>query len=97
MSGSAEFRKAHLKFNLNINITIRSSTGFLNCPPYINNYIGLYIPQDIAFAGFNNDPVSTIVEPNLTTVNYPAYEIGEVNERLTAASAHSPASYWPTE
>lgn len=42
---------------------------------------GIRIPQDIAFAGFNNDPVSTIVEPNLTTVNYPAYEIGEVAAR----------------
>lgn len=42
---------------------------------------GIRIPQDIAFAGFNNDPVSTIVEPNLTTINYPAYEIGEVAAR----------------
>ena len=38
---------------------------------------GIRIPQDIAFAGFNNDPISKIVEPNLTTVNYSGYEIGE--------------------
>ncbi len=38
---------------------------------------GLRIPEDIAFAGFNNDPVSKIIEPNLTTVNYPGYNIGE--------------------
>lgn len=36
------------------------------------------IPGDIAFVGFNNDPVSTIVEPHLTTINYPGYEMGEV-------------------
>ena len=36
------------------------------------------IPGDIAIAGFNNDPISRIVEPNLTTVNYPAYQMGEV-------------------
>lgn len=42
---------------------------------------GIRIPHDIAFAGFNNDPVSTIVEPNLTTVNYPAYEMGEIAAR----------------
>ncbi|MCW3110924.1 MAG: transcriptional regulator, LacI family [Segetibacter sp.] len=37
---------------------------------------GIHIPEDIAFVGFNNDPVSNVVEPNLTTVNYPAYEMG---------------------
>jgi LacI family transcriptional regulator len=38
---------------------------------------GLNIPRDIAFAGFNNDPISKIIEPNLTTVNYPGYNMGE--------------------
>ncbi len=38
---------------------------------------GLSIPGDIAFAGFNNDPVSTVIEPNLTTVNYSGYSVGE--------------------
>jgi LacI family transcriptional regulator len=37
---------------------------------------GIRIPEDIAFVGFNNDPVSHVVEPNLTTVNYPGYEMG---------------------
>lgn len=39
---------------------------------------GIRIPEDIAFVGFNNDPVSTVVEPNLTTINYPGYTMGEV-------------------
>jgi len=38
---------------------------------------GIAIPQDIAFVGFNNDPLAKVVEPNLTTVNYPGYEMGE--------------------
>lgn len=38
---------------------------------------GMDIPGDIAVAGFNNDPVSTVVEPGLTTINYPGYEMGE--------------------
>ncbi len=42
---------------------------------------GLAIPQDIAIAGFNNDPISGLVEPNLTTINYPSYEMGEVAAR----------------
>jgi LacI family transcriptional regulator len=39
---------------------------------------GLKVPEDIAVAGFNNDPLSKVIEPNLTTINYPGYEMGEV-------------------
>jgi len=42
---------------------------------------GITIPNEIAFAGFNNDPVSKVVEPNLTTINYPGYEMGETAAR----------------
>jgi LacI family transcriptional regulator len=42
---------------------------------------GLRIPQDIAFVGFNNDPVSKVIEPNLSTVNYSGYEMGQVAAR----------------
>ncbi len=42
---------------------------------------GYSIPHDIAFAGFNNDPISKIIEPNLTTVNYPCYNMGEMAMR----------------
>jgi LacI family transcriptional regulator len=42
---------------------------------------GLHIPRDIAVVGFNNDIVSTIVEPMLTTISYPGKEIGEVAAR----------------
>ena len=38
---------------------------------------GIKIPEDIAFAGFNNDPISKVIEPNLTTVNYSGYHVGE--------------------
>jgi len=39
---------------------------------------GIRIPHDIAFIGFNNDPVCTVIEPNLTTINYPGYKMGEM-------------------
>jgi LacI family transcriptional regulator len=42
---------------------------------------GIRIPEDIAIVGFNNDPVSKVIEPNLTTINYPGYEMGEVAAR----------------
>lgn len=52
-----------------------------NCAAYCLQTLkeaGVKIPGEIAFAGFNNDPVSRIIEPNLTTVNYPCHEMGEV-------------------
>jgi LacI family transcriptional regulator len=43
---------------------------------------GVRIPQDIAFAGFNNDTEAKIIEPNLTTVNYKGYDMGEVAAKI---------------
>lgn len=40
--------------------------------------LGISVPGDVAVVGFNNDPVSIVVEPNLTTINYPGYQMGEV-------------------
>lgn len=39
---------------------------------------GFRVPHDIAVVGFNNDPISTVIEPNLTTVDYPGREMGEI-------------------
>ena len=43
---------------------------------------GIKIPEDIAFAGFNNDPASCVIEPNLTTIDYKGYEMGEVAAKI---------------
>lgn len=42
---------------------------------------GYRIPEDIAIVGFNNDAISKIVEPQLTTINYPGIDIGEIAAR----------------
>lgn len=42
---------------------------------------GIRVPQDIAIVGYNNDPVCLIVEPNLTSIQYPGYEMGEIAAR----------------
>ncbi|WP_209329246.1 LacI family DNA-binding transcriptional regulator [Lunatimonas salinarum] len=38
---------------------------------------GVRVPEDIALVGFNNDTISRMVEPNLTTISYPGYLMGE--------------------
>lgn len=39
---------------------------------------GFSVPDDIAVVGFNNDPVSQVITPNMTTINYPGQEMGEI-------------------
>jgi len=42
---------------------------------------GVNIPEDIALVGFNNDAIGKMVEPKLTTVNYPGLDMGEIAAR----------------
>ena len=42
---------------------------------------GLAIPADIAIVGFNNDAISKLIEPALTTINYPGIDVGEIAAR----------------
>ena len=44
--------------------------------------VGVKIPADIAFGGFNNDPTSCVIEPNLTTIDYRGHEMGEVAAKI---------------
>jgi DNA-binding LacI/PurR family transcriptional regulator len=43
---------------------------------YILKRHGLKIPEDIAVLGFNNESIGKFVDPSLTTIDIPAYEIG---------------------
>jgi len=42
---------------------------------------GIRIPEQIAVVGFNNDTISKIVDPQLTTINYPGKDMGEITAR----------------
>jgi LacI family transcriptional regulator len=42
---------------------------------------GISVPEDIAIVGFNNDPICKIVEPTLTTIDYPGEDMGEIAAR----------------
>ncbi|TKB95715.1 LacI family DNA-binding transcriptional regulator [Pedobacter cryophilus] len=43
---------------------------------------GIKIPKDIAFVGFNNDTITKVIEPNLSTIDYKGSEMGEVAARV---------------
>jgi DNA-binding LacI/PurR family transcriptional regulator len=40
------------------------------------------IPEEISIIGFTNEPVSEFIEPSLTTVSQPSYEMGRVAAEL---------------
>ena len=42
---------------------------------------GVRIPEDIAVVGFNNDAIGKLIEPALTTINYPGERVGEIAAR----------------
>ncbi|HMG66973.1 MAG TPA: LacI family DNA-binding transcriptional regulator [Chitinophagaceae bacterium] len=41
----------------------------------------IVIPDDIAIVGFNNDAIGKLIEPALTTINYPGKDMGEIVAR----------------
>lgn len=43
---------------------------------------GKNIPKDIAFVGFSNEPISAVIEPSLTTMSQPDFEMGKVATTL---------------
>lgn len=40
--------------------------------------LGVSVPEHISVVGFNNDPVSQVITPSLSTIHYPAKEMGEI-------------------
>jgi len=38
---------------------------------------GIRIPEDLAIIGFNNDPICQIIDPPLSSVDHPAWEMGK--------------------
>jgi DNA-binding LacI/PurR family transcriptional regulator len=56
---------------------------------------GIKIPDQISIVGFTNEPVSQYIEPSLTTVSQPAYEMGRVAAALFLEQLNSNESFLP--
>lgn len=57
---------------------------------------GIEVPGDIKIVGFNNDPVSEIVEPTLTTVMQPGYEVGKLAMKMLVDEIDQPTTKFET-
>jgi LacI family transcriptional regulator len=43
---------------------------------------GLTMPQDIGLIGFNNDPVTSLVTPSISSIEQPSFELGKAAAKL---------------
>lgn len=43
---------------------------------------GIKVPENVAIVGFSNEPVSGIIDPSLTTIDQPGFEIGQHATKL---------------
>ncbi|MEJ7780599.1 MAG: LacI family DNA-binding transcriptional regulator [Daejeonella sp.] len=68
-----------------------NDTCAVSCMSFLINS-GIRIPEDIAFIGFNNDPISRVIEPNLSTINYPGFEMGEIAARKLISHLNNSAN-----
>jgi DNA-binding LacI/PurR family transcriptional regulator len=50
---------------------------------------GIKVPDDIAVIGFNNDPISQIVDPNISTITHPAEKMGKSAAEIIITSLNS--------
>lgn len=51
---------------------------------------GLAIPHEIGLVGFNNEPITSLVTPQITSVDMPAFEIGKAAAKLFIEVMHHP-------
>jgi DNA-binding LacI/PurR family transcriptional regulator len=43
---------------------------------------GIKVPEELAVIGFNDDPISEIIEPNISTITHPAEKMGKAAAEL---------------
>lgn len=51
---------------------------------------GIKIPEELAIIGFNNDPISQIIDPNLSTITHPAAKMGKASAEIILKNLKSP-------
>jgi len=49
---------------------------------------GLKMPQDIGLVGFNNEPITGLVTPGISSVDQPSFELGKLAAKLFIETVH---------
>lgn len=53
--------------------------------------MGVKVPEDLKVIGFNDDPISHIIDPNLSTITHPAAKMGRTSAEIILKNLkHSP-------
>jgi len=52
---------------------------------------GLIMPNDIGLVGFNNEPITSLVTPGISSVDQPAFELGKIAAKLFIETLHNNA------
>lgn len=50
---------------------------------------GVTVPNDLAVIGFNNDPISYIIDPSLSTITHPAEKMGQTSAEIILKNLRS--------
>jgi len=58
---------------------------------------GLHIPNDISLVGFTDEYHATVVDPELTSVMHPTFEMGQEAARLLLRQSQSEEKIFPTQ
>ncbi len=51
---------------------------------------GISIPEKVSLIGFNNEPIDELLEPSLTSVNQPSFNMGEEAAKLLLKQLNTP-------
>jgi len=65
-----------------------NDTAAISALQYLKG-VGIIIPNDIAIVGFSNEPISSIIEPSLTTIDQPGFEMGKIAANLLLAQINN--------
>ncbi len=50
---------------------------------------GLRMPEDIGLVGFNNEPVTSLVTPSISSIEMPSFELGKAAAKLFIETMHN--------
>lgn len=77
-----ESAKKILSLNIPIDgIFSANDTAAISALQYLKEQ-RIRIPEDIAIVGFSNEPISSVIEPSLTTIDQPGFEMGKIATNL---------------